>query len=94
MTAADTIEIAQVSVDQIQRGLDFAQNRIDNADALVEVAERVTDVAADVVVQARGLSRRMLICGALALVAGIAAIVIIKKRKQANASQESEETLT
>lgn len=93
MTAVDTIEIAQVSVDQIQRGLDFAQDRLDNAEALIEVADRVTDAVENVTVQARRMPRRLLICGLVA-VCGIALIVIIKKRKQANASQESEEILT
>ena len=94
MTAAETIEIAHVSVDQIQRGLDFAQDRLDNADALVEVADRVTEAVEVVAVKARRMSRKMLICGAVAAVLGIAAVVIIKKKKQANASQESEETQT
>jgi len=94
MTSVDTIELAQVSVDRLQSGLDFAQNRIDNADALIEVADKVTDIAADVVVQARRMPRRLLICGAVGAVLGIAVIVIIKKRKQASAEQDTEETQT
>jgi hypothetical protein len=93
MTAGETIELAQVSVDHVQRGLDFAQDRLDQSDVLIEMADRVTEVAENVTVQARRMPRRLLICGAIAVL-GIIAIVIIKKRKQANASQESEEIVT
>jgi len=94
MTATDTIELAQVSVDQIQRGLDFAQNRLDQADALIEVADKVTEVVATATVRARRLSRRTLICGVVAAVCGIAVIMIIKKRRGAAVDQEIEEILT
>jgi hypothetical protein len=91
MTAVETIDLAQTSVDRLQSGLDFAQNRLDQADAVLEMADRVSDVTETVVLQARGVSRKMLICGAVALVVGVAAVVIIKKRKQANDTQESDE---
>lgn len=94
MTAIETIELAQGSVDQIQRGLDFAQNRLDNADSLIEVADRVTEVVETAAVQARRMPRRLLICGAVAGLLTVAVIVIIKKRKQAHADQETEETGT
>jgi hypothetical protein len=94
MTTADTIELAQVSVDQIQRGLDFAQGRLDQADALIDVADKVTEVVATAKVRARRLSRRTLICGVVATVCGIAVIMIIKKRRRTAVDQEIEEILT
>jgi hypothetical protein len=94
MTASDTIELAQVSVDQIQRGLDFAQERLDQADALIEVADKVAEVVVNATVRARRLTRRTLICGAVAAVCGIAVIMIIKKRRRARVDQEIEEILT
>jgi hypothetical protein len=96
MTTADTIELAQVSVDHIQRGLDFAQGRIDQADTLIEVADKVTEVVATAKVRARRLSRRTLIYGAVAAVCGIAVIMIIKKRRRGATAtdQEIEEILT
>jgi hypothetical protein len=94
MTTADTIELAQVSVDQIQRGLDFAQGRLDQADALIDVADKVAEVVATAKVRTRRLSRRTLICGAVAAVCGIAVIMIIKKRRRAAVDQEIEEILT
>lgn len=89
MTAAETIEIAQVSVEQVQRGLLTAQEKLDQADALIEVADKVVET---VTVQARRMPRRLLICGVVAIL-GIAVIVIIKKRKQVPADQETEEIL-
>jgi hypothetical protein len=94
MTTADTIELAQVSVDQIQRGLDFAQGRLDQADALIDVADKVAEVVATAKVRTRRLSRRTLIYGAVAAVCGIAVIMIIKKRRRAAVDQEIEEILT
>ncbi len=90
MTAAETIEIAQVSVEQVQRGLMTAQEKLDQADALIEVADKVVE---SVTVQARRMPRRLLICGIVAIL-GITVIVIIKKRKRAPADQETEEILT
>jgi hypothetical protein len=90
MTAAETIERAQGSVDQIQRGIMTVQDKLDQADALVQVADRVAE---NVTVQARRMPKRLLICGLVAL-CGIAVIVIIKKRKRAQIDQEPEEILT
>lgn len=90
MTAAETIEIAQVSVEQVQRGLTTAQGKLDQADALIEVADKVVE---NMTVQARRMPRRLLICSVVALL-GITAIVIIKKRKKASVDQETEEILT
>jgi hypothetical protein len=90
MTAAETIERAQGSVDQIQRGIMTVQDKLDQADALVQVADRVAE---NVTVQARRMPKRLLICGLVAL-CGIAVIVIIKKRKRAQIEQEPEEILT
>ena len=64
------------------------------ADALLEVADKVTEVVATATVRARRLSRRTLICGAVAAVCGIAVIMIIKKRRRAAVDQEIEEILT
>jgi hypothetical protein len=96
MTTADTIELAHVSVDRIQRGLEFAQDRLDQADGLIEVADKVTEVVATAKVRGRRLSRRTLIWGAVAAVCAIAVIKIIKKRRHAAtaADQEIEEILT
>jgi hypothetical protein len=98
VTTAETIELAQVSVEQIQRGLSTAQDRLDNAEALIDVADKVVEnvdrVVENVTIQARRMPRRMLICGAVAAVCGIALIVIIKKRKQAESDQATEEILT
>jgi len=91
MTAAETIELAQGSVDQIQRGIMTVQEKLDQADALVQVADKVVE---NVTEQARRMPRRLLICGAVATMCGIAVIMIIKKRKQARAQQGSEESLT
>jgi hypothetical protein len=90
MTAAETIERAQGSVDQIQRGIMTVQDKLDQADALVQVADRVAE---NVTVQARRMPKRLLICGLVAL-CGIAVIVVIKKRKRAQIDQEPEEILT
>ncbi len=92
MTTAETIELAQGSVDQIQRGIVTVQEKLDQADAFVQAADRVAEV---VVLRARRMPKRILICGSIAAVVGIAAIVIIRKRKQAAADQaSSEEILT
>jgi len=91
MTAAETIELAQGSVDQIQRGIVAVQETLEQADAIVQVADRVVE---NVTARARRLPRRILICGTLVAVCGIAAVVIIKKRKRAKANQGSEEILT
>jgi hypothetical protein len=90
MTAAETIELAHVSVDQIQRGLMTAQEKLDQADALLEVVDSVVE---NVTVQARKMPRRILICGAVAAI-GIVVIVIIKKRRRAQMDEEIEEILT
>ena len=98
--AAEAGEVLTVELDvprprdQVQRGLDFAQDRLDQADAFVEVADKVTEVVATATVHARRLSRRTLICGAVAAVCGIAVIMIIKKRRRAGVDQETEEILT
>ncbi|MEN8238703.1 MAG: hypothetical protein ABFR53_05825 [Actinomycetota bacterium] len=90
MTAAETIELAQGSVDQLQRGIVTVQEKLEQAESLAHAADRVVE---NVTMQARKMPRRMLICGAVA-VCGIAAIVIIRKRKQARADEEPVEILT
>ena len=76
MTAAETIELAQGSVDQIQKGIVKVQDKLEQADALVQVVENVVE-------EVRG-SRRKLICAGVALgciVGGVAVFVIVKKKK-------------
>jgi len=90
MTAGETIELAQGSVDQIQRGIMTVQEKLEQADALVQVADKVVE---NVTIQARRLPRRALLCGLVATVLGIAVFVVIKK-KRAKADQASEEFLT
>lgn len=87
MTAVETIELAQGSVDQLQRGIVIVGEQLDKADAFAQTAT-------EVVQKTRRFSKRALICGLVLMVFGAAAVVIIKKRKQANHHEESTEILT
>ena len=90
MTAVETLELAQVSVDQLQRGILTVQDKLDQADAVAAVADRVVE---NISAQARKMPRRMMICAAVAFF-GFAVIVIIKKRRHAQAHEEEVENLT
>jgi len=81
VTALETIEKAQTSVDQIQRGLEFVQVRLDRADDLATRVDEIAVTASTVVKKARRVSRFVLVLGAVTVVGGVVAFVIMRRRK-------------
>ncbi len=94
MTAADTIEYAQSSVDQIQRGLELVQDQLEKADAFAVKADELAQTAGEFVVKARRISRAVLILGGLAVIGGTVAIVLIRRRRNSRGVDVDAEIVT
>jgi hypothetical protein len=95
MTAAETIEYAQTSVDQIQSGLVFVQGHLERAENLALKVDDLATTAGRVVEDARRFSRFALIVGgAVVVLGGIAVIVVIRKRRRPQNDEASIEIVT
>jgi len=95
MTAAETIEYAQTSVDQIQTGLEFVQGHLGRAEDFALKVDDLAITAGAAVKEARRLSRCALILGGAALVVGgIVVLVVISKRRSSEVHEESIEITT
>jgi len=94
MTALETLEYAQSSVDQIERGLGFVQERLDQAESLALKVDDLAVTAGEVAAKARRISKFAVILGGVVIVGGAVACVIICKRRRSNRSEESTEILT
>ena len=90
MTAVETIEYAQGSVDQLQRGLEFVQENLGRADAFAVKADDFVETAGEIVIRARRISRMLVLAGGLAVVGGVVAVVLIKRLKKARVEAEPE----
>jgi hypothetical protein len=81
MTAQETVEYAQISVDQAQRGLNFVQDKIDRVDDVMLIADDIAVTAGNLVAGTRRWSRRGLIIGGI-LVIGVIVIVVASRCRQ------------
>ncbi len=92
MTAVETLEYAQTSVDQLGRGIEFVQDRLDQAENVALKVDELALTASDVVDKARRVSRFAIILGiATVVTAGIATCVIIRRRKRSGSVEAPEE---
>lgn len=68
MTAAETLEKAQTSVDQLERGIGFVQDRLAKVEDLATRVDEIAVTASDVATKARRLSKYVLIVGGVVVV--------------------------
>ncbi len=94
MTAVETLEYAQTSVDQIERGLGFVQDQLDRAEDLALKVDEMSAVASDVVVKARRLSRILFILGGLLTIGGVVTVIVVRKRRKAIEPEDVSEPAT
>ncbi len=94
MTALETLEYAQTSVDQIERGIGFVQERLEQAESLALKVDDLAVTAGEVAAKARRISRFALILGGVVIVGGAITCVIICKRRRSGKSEEATEILT
>ncbi|GMQ94783.1 MAG: hypothetical protein BMS9Abin12_2291 [Acidimicrobiia bacterium] len=92
MTAVETIEYAQTSVDQIQRGLEVVQGHLGRADDLAIRVDDIALAAGDVVNKARRMSRFVLVFGGVIFVGGIVAFVVSRARRKSTTNDDSVDT--
>lgn len=78
MTAADTLEYAQTTADQLERGIDFIQDRLAQAQDLAIRVDELSAAASDVAAKARRGSKYALIIAGIAVV-GVAVFIAIRK---------------
>lgn len=93
MTAAETLEYAQSSVDQIERGIGFVQDRLAQAEGLAVKVDDLAVTASDVAAKARRGSRYALVAAGV-VVLGIVVIVAIRKCPTRRHDEETPETTT
>jgi len=93
MTAAETLEYAQTSVDQLERGIGFVQDRLQDAESIAVRVDELAVTAGDVAVKARRGSRYALI-GFGVIVVGAAVFFASRKCAIRKPEHESEETAT
>jgi hypothetical protein len=89
MTALETIEYAQTSVDQIQRGLEVVQSHLGRADDLAIRVDDIALAASGVVKKARRMSRFVLVFGGVICIGGIVAFVVLRARRKSTANDDS-----
>ncbi|GMQ98595.1 MAG: hypothetical protein BMS9Abin17_1115 [Acidimicrobiia bacterium] len=92
MTALETIEYAQTSVDQIQHGLEVVQGHLGRADDLAIRVDDIVLAAGDVAKKARRVSRFVLVFGGVMCIGGIVAFVVLRARRKSAANEESADT--
>lgn len=78
MTAAETLEYAQTSVDQLERGIGFVQDRLQEAESIAVRVDELAITAGDVAAKARRGSRYALI-GISVVVVGAAVFFAARK---------------
>ena len=93
MTAAETLEYAQASVDQIERGIGFVQDRLAQAENLAGRLDEAAATASDVSAKARRGSKYVLLVAGVAIV-GITILVIARRRAVRQPAEEPAETTT
>lgn len=94
MTALETLEYAQTSVDQIERGIGFVQERLEQAESLALKVDDLAVTAGEVAAKARRISRIAMIVGGAVIVVCAVACVVIRKRRMPSQSEEPAEILT
>ncbi len=91
MTAAETLEYAQTSVDQLERGIGFVQDRLAATEDLVVRLDELAVTASDVATKARRGSKYVLILAGAVVVGAVvfAASRKCRMRRPDNAEAES-----
>ena len=93
MTAAETLEYAQTSVDQLERGIGFVQDRLHQAESIAVKVDELALTAGDVAAKARHGSRYALI-GFGVVVVGAAVFFAARRCRIRKSEQEPDETAT
>jgi hypothetical protein len=93
MTAAETLEYAQTSVDQLERGIGFVQDRLQQAENVAIKVDELAVTAGDVAAKARRGSRNALIVLGVIVVGG-AVFFAVRKRAARTPTQKPDEPAT
>jgi uncharacterized membrane protein len=93
MTAAETLEYAQTSVDQLERGIGFVQDRLAQAEGLASRVDEIAVTAGDVATKARRVSKYALIVTGVVIL-GAAVYFAARKCPIRRPAEEPDETTT
>jgi CHASE3 domain sensor protein len=83
VTASETVEFAQTSVDQIQRGLAAVQENLEVIDDVAVAAEQLVE-------QVRRRSKYVFIVGGSVALCAVVAVVVFKRRKRHRSAEEQQ----
>jgi len=91
MTAAETLEYARTSVDQIERGIDFVQDQLAHAESIAIRVDEFAVTAADVAARTRRGSKYVLIVTGVAVV-GVAVLIAVRRYRARRPEEASTDT--
>lgn len=91
MTATETIEYAQSSIDQLERGIGFVQDRLTAAEDIAVRVDELAITASDAAAKARRGSKYLLIFAGIAIV-GVVVFAASKKCRMRTQNEPVEES--